>query len=63
VNATLDSEAPENTSVPGQVQVYDSLGKSYEATVTYTKTGNNAWSNSVSLPDTRSRPLQTPLLV
>ncbi|HEV2487809.1 MAG TPA: flagellar hook protein FlgE [Terracidiphilus sp.] len=54
MNATLDSSAAVGTSVPGQVQVYDSLGNSYEATVTYTKTGTNAWSYSVSLPDTLS---------
>ena len=51
MTATLDSAAAVNTSVPGQVQVYDSMGKSYEATVTYTKTGTNEWSYSVSLPD------------
>jgi flagellar hook protein FlgE len=33
------------------VTVYDSLGKSYVATVTYTKTGNNAWSYNISMPD------------
>lgn len=52
MNATLDSNATVGTQVPGQVQVYDSLGKSYEATVTYTKTGSNTWSYSVSMPDT-----------
>jgi flagellar hook protein FlgE len=51
MTATLDSAAAVGTSVPGQVQVYDSMGKSYEATVTYTKTGTNQWSYSVSLPD------------
>jgi flagellar hook protein FlgE len=51
MTATLDSQAAVGTSVPGQVQVYDSLGNSYEATVTYTKTGTNEWSYSVSLPD------------
>jgi flagellar hook protein FlgE len=30
------------------------MGKSYEATVTYTKTGTNQWSYSVSLPDNLS---------
>jgi flagellar hook protein FlgE len=49
---TLDSASETGTSTPGQVKVYDSLGNSYEATVTYTKTGTNAWSYSVSLPDT-----------
>lgn len=52
MNATLDSQAAINETVPGQVQVYDSLGNSYEATVTYTKTGNNTWSYGITLPDT-----------
>ncbi len=34
------------------MQVYDSLGKSYEATVTYTNMGNNKWSYAITLPDT-----------
>ncbi len=34
------------------MQVYDSLGKSYEATVTYTNLGNNKWSYAITLPDT-----------
>ncbi|MGA2849808.1 MAG: flagellar hook-basal body complex protein [Terracidiphilus sp.] len=54
MTATLDSAAAVGTSVPGQVEVYDSMGKSYEATVTYTKTGTNDWSYSVSLPDSLS---------
>ncbi len=52
MTAILDSASPVGTSVPGAVQVYDSLGKQYNATVTYTKTGTNAWSYSVTLPDT-----------
>ncbi len=51
MTANLDSEAPIGTTVPGQVQVYDSLGNNYEATVTYTKAAND-WTYSVSLPDT-----------
>jgi len=39
------------TSVPGQVQVYDSMGKAYEATVTYTKTGTTP-GLTASHPDT-----------
>jgi len=54
MTATLDSAAAVGTSIPGQVQVYDSMGKSYEATVDYTKTGTNQWSYSVSLPDNLS---------
>ncbi|MDR3740821.1 MAG: flagellar hook-basal body complex protein [Terracidiphilus sp.] len=52
MTATLDSSAKVGTSVPGQIEVYDSLGAKYEATVTYTKTGTNQWSYSISLPDT-----------
>ena len=52
MNATLDSSSAVGSSVPATVQVYDSLGKKYDATVTYTKVGTNAWSYSVSLSDT-----------
>ena len=45
-------------STSGQVKVYDSLGHSYEATVTYTKTGTNAWSYAISMPDTSDRKLE-----
>jgi flagellar hook protein FlgE len=51
MTANLDSSAEIGDTVPGQVQVFDSLGNSYEATITYTKTGTNQWSYSVSLPD------------
>ena len=40
------------TSASDETKVYDSLGNSYEATVTYTKTGTNAWSYGISIPDT-----------
>lgn len=52
MTANLDSAASVGSTVPGQVQVYDSLGNNYEATVTYTKTATNTWSYNVSLPDT-----------
>jgi flagellar hook protein FlgE len=45
----LDSDS---TTASGPVTVYDSLGNSYVATVNYTKTGNNTWSYSISMPDT-----------
>jgi flagellar hook protein FlgE len=48
----LDSASPIGTQTSGQVQIYDSLGKSYEATVTYTNLGNNSWSYNITLPDT-----------
>jgi flagellar hook protein FlgE len=54
MTATLDSAAAVNTTVPGQVQVYDSMGKSYEATVDYTNLGNNQWSYNITMPDTLS---------
>jgi flagellar hook protein FlgE len=47
----LDSDS---TTASGPVTVYDSLGNSYVATVNYTKTGNNEWSYSISMPDTLS---------
>ena len=52
MTATLDSAANVNDSISGQVQVYDSLGNDYQATVTYTKAGTNAWSYNISMPDT-----------
>ena len=52
MTATLDSSAQVGDSLPGTVQIYDSLGNAYQATVTYTKTATNTWSYSISLPDT-----------
>jgi len=49
--ATLNSSAQIGDSLPGTVQVYDSLGRSYQATVKYTKTGTNNWSYDITLPD------------
>ncbi len=48
----LNSASAIGATASGQVQVYDSLGKSYEATVTYTNLGNNKWSYAITLPDT-----------
>ena len=50
VTANLDSAAAVGTQVSGQVELYDSLGQSYDANVTFTNTGTNTWSYSVSLP-------------
>lgn len=50
VTANLDSSAAVGTQVSGQVQLYDSLGQSYNATVTFTNTGTNAWSYNLALP-------------
>ncbi len=51
LNATLDSSDANGATVSGPIQVYDSLGNSYLATVSFTKQANNQWTYSVSLPD------------
>jgi flagellar hook protein FlgE len=50
----LDSQSAVGAQTNGQVQVFDSLGNSYEATVTYTNQGNNTWGYSVTMPDSLS---------
>jgi flagellar hook protein FlgE len=50
VTANLDSGATVNTSFSTPVQVFDSLGQSHQATVSYTKTATNTWSYAVTLP-------------
>jgi flagellar hook protein FlgE len=50
MTANLDASATAGTTVPGQITLYDSLGVSHIATVTYTKTANNTWSYSIALP-------------
>lgn len=50
INANLDSADAVNDTSTSTVPIYDSLGTSYNATVTYTKTGNNTWDYSISLP-------------
>ncbi len=46
----LDPTTPVNGSTMGTVEVYDTLGKSYQATVTYTQEGADTWDYSVALP-------------
>jgi flagellar hook-associated protein 1 FlgK len=48
----LDSATPVNGTATGNVEVYDTLGKSYQATVTYTQEGADTWEYSVALPAT-----------
>lgn len=50
ITANLDSTAAVGTQVSGQVQLYDSLGQSYNATVSFTNTGVNTWGYSIALP-------------
>ncbi len=57
----LDSASAVGTQVSGQVQVYDSLGKTYEATVTYTNLGNNKWGYAITMPDTLTAAAATAL--
>jgi len=52
VAQTLDSTDSSATSKG--LTLYDSQGQSYSATITYTKTGTNEWSYSISVPDTLS---------
>jgi len=46
----LDSTTPLSGTTTGNVQVYDTLGNSHQATVTYTQEGANTWDYSVALP-------------
>jgi flagellar hook-associated protein FlgK len=48
----LSSATAIGGTASGNITVYDSLGKSYDATVTYTNQGNNTWDYSISMPDT-----------
>lgn len=52
MDATLNSATAVGDTVNGPITLYDSLGNSYQANITYTKTGTNAWSYSISVPDT-----------
>jgi flagellar hook protein FlgE len=50
ITANLNSNATVGTPYSSPVTIFDSLGQSHQATVTYTKTGTNTWSYSVDLP-------------
>ncbi len=50
MTANLNSSAAVGTAVPSQITLYDSLGQSHVATVTYTKTASNTWSYAIALP-------------
>jgi len=56
MTTNLDSQDGVGTSTTAsdQTKIYDSLGNSYEATVTYTKTGTNTWSYNITVPDALS---------
>ena len=50
MTANLDASSATGTTFPAQATIYDSLGVSHVATVTYTQTGTNTWSYSAALP-------------
>ncbi|MGB8259854.1 MAG: flagellar hook protein FlgE [Terracidiphilus sp.] len=50
ITANLNAGAVAGSSFPAQITIYDSLGVSHVATVTYTETAPNTWSYSVALP-------------
>jgi len=50
LTANLNATSPAGTAFPAEITVYDSLGVSHVATVTYTETGVNTWGYSVALP-------------
>jgi flagellar hook protein FlgE len=52
ITANLNSGSDEGDTFSSTVKVYDSLGQSYDATVTYTKSATpNEWKYSVSMPN------------
>lgn len=49
-SVNLDSTAPITTTFTSQVEVFDSLGKGYLATLTFQHSATNIWNVSVTLP-------------
>jgi flagellar hook protein FlgE len=50
LTANLNAGAAVGTPFSTTVQVYDSLGQTHQATISFTKTAANTWSYDVSLP-------------
>jgi flagellar hook protein FlgE len=50
VTANLNSGATVGTTFSTPLEVFDSLGQSHQATITYDKTATNSWSYSIALP-------------
>jgi flagellar hook protein FlgE len=50
LSVNLNSGATVGTQYTSQIPIYDSLGQSHEATITYDKTATNTWSYSIALP-------------
>ena len=52
VTQNLDSSTPVNGTASSNVTIYDSLGNSHNAVITYTNEGSDKWEYSISVPDT-----------
>src|SRR5580658_1679943 len=50
MTGNLNATSAVNTQFPAEITVYDSLGVSHVATVTYQETAPNTWNYSVALP-------------
>ncbi|WP_420239868.1 flagellar hook protein FlgE [Telmatobacter bradus] len=50
VTANLDSSTAVGGTYTSTATLYDSLGETHTATITYTKTANNSWNYSIALP-------------
>jgi len=50
LSTNLDATAPSATAYSAPITIYDSLGATHNLMFTYTKTGTNAWSYSISIP-------------
>jgi flagellar hook protein FlgE len=50
LSGNLDSNAAINSSVPSTITAYDSLGNAINVRITYTKTADNTWSWTASVP-------------
>ena len=50
LQTSLDSNAALGNTLVSPVTIYDSLGESHSATVTYTKTSTTSWGYSIALP-------------
>ncbi len=50
MTTSLNSSSPDSTTFSSEATIYDSLGESHLATVTYTKESPTTWNYSVTLP-------------
>lgn len=50
INANLDAGVPTGATFSTPVEIVDSLGATHVLTVTYTKTGSNAWGFDITIP-------------